>query len=80
MRKKVLQIILLRVGISLLDEEFDDFGLKVALDDDFTLFGWTAYAAASFEELGKVFEIVISADEATNECFCRFTQNKNYLR
>jgi hypothetical protein len=31
--------ILLRIRIALFHEQFDDFGLEVALDDDLALFG-----------------------------------------
>ena len=34
---------LLCIRVSLLDEEFDDFGLKVTLDDELSLFGQSAY-------------------------------------
>ena len=58
---------LLRVGISLLHEQFDDFGLEVALDNDLALLGRAAYAAAGLEEFGKGFEVVVSADEAADD-------------
>ena len=58
---------LLRVGISLLDEQLDDFGLEVALDNDFPLLGRAAYAAAGLEEFGKGFEVVVGADEAADD-------------
>ena len=58
---------LLRVGIPLLDEQFDDLGLEVALDNDFPLLGRAAYAAAGLEELGEGFEVVVGADEATHD-------------
>ena len=58
---------LLRVGISLLDEQLDDLGLEVALDNDFPLLGRAAYAAAGLEEFGEGFEVVVGADEAADD-------------
>lgn len=58
---------LLRIRVPLLDEQFDDFGLEVALDDDFAIFGRAAYAAAGFDEFGQGLEVVVGADEAADD-------------
>ena len=42
---------------------------KVALYNDFSVFGCTAYTAFGFEKLAKIFQVIVGTNEAGNECY-----------
>lgn len=54
-------------AIALCFQDFDDFSFKVALNENFALFGGTADAAFVFEELGEGLEVVVGADKTLDE-------------